>query len=166
LVRETNRLDDAEQYYRRALAIHESAYGPNHPLVASNLNNLALLLRATNRLGEAEPLYLRALAIREKSYGCEHPEVANSLNNLALFLQATNRLDQAERIFHRSAAILVEFGRRTGHLHPYMNLAFNNYAGLLEAMGRSQSDIEAVFSKLMQPLDGTNIRFSVMTKKT
>ena len=58
---------------RRALAIDEKSYGPEHPDVASDLNNLAQLLQATNRLAEAEPLMRRALAIDEKSYGPEHP---------------------------------------------------------------------------------------------
>ena len=72
----TNRLGEAELLYRRALAIDEASYGPDHPDVATELNNLAGLLRATNRLGEAEPLYRRALAIDEASYGPNHPEVA------------------------------------------------------------------------------------------
>ena len=41
---------------RRALAIDEASYGPDHPNVAIGLNNLAQLLQATNRLGEAERL--------------------------------------------------------------------------------------------------------------
>ena len=48
---------------RRALAIGEKSYGPEHPSVANSLNNLAGLLRDTKRLAEAEPLYRRALAI-------------------------------------------------------------------------------------------------------
>ena len=48
---------------RRALAIDERSYGPDHPNVASTLNNLAQLLYATNRLAEAEPLMRRALEI-------------------------------------------------------------------------------------------------------
>jgi hypothetical protein len=47
---------------RRALAIAEASYGPDHPDVARDLNNLATLLSATNRLAEAEPLMRRALA--------------------------------------------------------------------------------------------------------
>jgi hypothetical protein len=43
--------------------------------VASDLNNLALLLQATNRLADAEPLYHRALAIDQKSFGPKHPNV-------------------------------------------------------------------------------------------
>ena len=61
---------------RRALGIDEASYGPDHPNVATDLNNLAQLLQATNRLGEAEPLMRRALGIDEASYGPDHPNVA------------------------------------------------------------------------------------------
>jgi hypothetical protein len=49
--------------YRRALAIDKVSYGADHPEVAIDLNNLALVLRATNRVSEAEPLYRRCLVI-------------------------------------------------------------------------------------------------------
>ena len=68
---------------RRALAIDEGSYGPDHPDSPRALNNLAQLLQDTNRLGEAEPLMRRALAIAERSYGPDHPDVATDLNNLA-----------------------------------------------------------------------------------
>ena len=87
---------------RRALAIDEKSYGPEHPNVARDLNNLAQLLQTTNRLAKAEPLYRRALAIAEKSYGPEHPDVAIGLNNLARLLQATNRLAEAEPLMRRA----------------------------------------------------------------
>ena len=61
---------------KRALAIDEASYGPEHPRVATRLNNLASLLQEMNRLAEAEPLMKRALAIDEASYGPEHPRVA------------------------------------------------------------------------------------------
>ena len=38
---------------RRALAIDETSFGPDHPNVAIRLNNLARLLQDTNRLAEA-----------------------------------------------------------------------------------------------------------------
>jgi tetratricopeptide (TPR) repeat protein len=72
-------LEEAEPLMRRALAIDEKSYGPGHPDVAIDLNNLAALLQTTNRLGEAEPLMRRALAIDKKSYGPEHPNVASEL---------------------------------------------------------------------------------------
>ena len=54
---------------QRALAIDEKSYGPDHPNVAIDLNNLAQLLQATNRLAEAEPLMQRALVIFVTSLG-------------------------------------------------------------------------------------------------
>ena len=54
---------------RRALAIDEHGYGPNHPDVARDLNNLAWLLQATNRLGEAEPLMRRACRSSRRPMG-------------------------------------------------------------------------------------------------
>ncbi len=101
----TNRLAEAEPLIRRALAIDEQSYGAEHPDVARDLNNLALLLKATNRLAEAEPLMRRALAIDEQSYGAEHPDVARDLNNLALLLKATNRLAEAEPLMARVVTI-------------------------------------------------------------
>ena len=65
LLQDTNRLAEAEPLIRRALAIDEKSYGPDHPNVAIRLNNLAELLQDTNRLAEAEPLMRRALAIDE-----------------------------------------------------------------------------------------------------
>ena len=38
--------------------------GPNHPDVATSLNNLARLYYAHGRYAEAEPLYKRSLGIR------------------------------------------------------------------------------------------------------
>ena len=56
---------------RRARAIFEKALGPDHPEVATNLNNLAELYRVQGRYAEAEPLNRRSLAIREKAFGPE-----------------------------------------------------------------------------------------------
>ena len=73
----------AEPLYQRSLAIFEKALGPEHPDVATVLNNLAELYRAQGKYAEAEPLYKRALAIREIALGPEHPDVAQSLTSLA-----------------------------------------------------------------------------------
>ena len=63
----------AEYFSRRALAIDEVSFGPEHPDVAIRLNNLAQLLQATNRLDEAEPMMRRAVKVFEDSLGAGHP---------------------------------------------------------------------------------------------
>jgi tetratricopeptide (TPR) repeat protein len=95
----------AETLKRRALAIDEKTYGPDHPEVAIRVGNLASLFEAIGRFAEAEPLHRRALAIHEASLGLDNPYVAIGLNNLARLLQATNRLAEAEPLVRRALAI-------------------------------------------------------------
>src|SRR5262245_112712 len=57
------RYAEAEPRFQRALALREKALGPEHPLVATSLHNLAGLYRAQGRYAEAEPRFQRALII-------------------------------------------------------------------------------------------------------
>jgi tetratricopeptide (TPR) repeat protein len=126
------RYSDAMLVAQHALAIAEKFYGPQHPGVATDLNNLALLLQDTNRLAEAEPLYRRALAIDEKSLGPEHPSVATNLNNLAGLLRATNRLAEAEPLFRRALAIDE---KSLGPEHPDVATGLGNLAAVRAELG-------------------------------
>jgi hypothetical protein len=75
---------------RRALAIDEASYGPDHPNVARDLSNLAQLLQATNRLAEAEPLMRRnvEILITFSDQGFQHPNLDTGLSNYVSLLQA------------------------------------------------------------------------------
>ena len=90
-----------------------------------------MLLQATKRLAEAEPLMRRALAINERSKHPDDPEVAISLFNLALLLQATNRVAEAEPLMARVVRVFSRLQRSTGHEHPYLPAALENYRQLL-----------------------------------
>jgi tetratricopeptide (TPR) repeat protein len=139
----TSAAEEAEPLYRRALAIDEASYGPDHPDVSIRLNNLAALLCATNRLTAAEPLYRRASTIDEASYGPDHPQVAIRLNNLAELLCATNRHVEAERLSRRMVEIFLAFTAQTGHRHPHLHAALENYFGILLAAGRDEAQARA-----------------------
>ncbi len=56
----------AEPLYRRSLAIWEKALGPEHPAVATSLENYAALLRKIGRADEATETEARAKVIRAK----------------------------------------------------------------------------------------------------
>ena len=143
LLQDTNRLDEAEPLMKRVVGIFEKSYGKEHPNVATALNNLARLLKDTNRFDDAELMYRRALEIDEKSFGPDHPNVAIRLNNLASLLQATNRLAEAEPLMERHLGIFLQFTRCTGHNHPHLKDAINNFVGLLTQMGHSKEQITA-----------------------
>ncbi|MFH0953763.1 MAG: tetratricopeptide repeat protein [Verrucomicrobiota bacterium] len=148
----TNRSAEAEPLMRRSLEIAEHSSGKDHPDVAIKLNNLAQLLWDTNRPGEAESLMRRSLEIAEHSLGKDHPDVAIKLNNLAHLLKATNRHAEAEPLMRRHLEIFLKFTRVTGHPHPHLQAAANNYAWLLQAMGRSREEIMTTLRKMAPEL--------------
>jgi tetratricopeptide (TPR) repeat protein len=63
---------DPVSYLTRAIAIDEKVLGPEHPGLATDLNNLALLYQDQGKYGEAEPLFRRSLGIFEKVLGKGH----------------------------------------------------------------------------------------------
>jgi tetratricopeptide (TPR) repeat protein len=118
----------ARPLYQRALAIGEKTRGPEHPDVATSLNNLAEFLRETRDFTAARPLYQRALAIRDNALGAEHPDVAASLNNFALLLRDTGDYADARPLFERALSINEKV---YGAVHPNMATGLNNLATLL-----------------------------------
>ncbi|HSR81517.1 MAG TPA: CHAT domain-containing tetratricopeptide repeat protein, partial [Hyphomicrobiaceae bacterium] len=119
--------------------------GSEHPLVATRLNNLALLLEHTNRVSEAEPLMRRALTVDEKSHGPDHSDVARDLNNLAQLLRTANRLAEAEPLMRRALDIDE---KAFGPKHPNVAIDLNNLAGVLKATNRL-TEAEALYRRAL-----------------
>ena len=86
---------------KKALKVAEEIVGPDHPSVATSLNNLALLYDTQGQYAAAEPLYKRALSIDEKALGPDHPSVATFLNNLAALYRATGQILEAQELERR-----------------------------------------------------------------
>ena len=97
--------DRAVVVAKKALDMAEKAVGPNHPSVATSLNNLAGLYGTQGRYAEAEPLYRRSLAIREKALGPDYPDVAATLENIAKLHRTIGRAKEAESLEARAARI-------------------------------------------------------------
>ena len=127
--------EETEPLLQRSLAIKEKALGPDHPSVATTLNNLAGLYESQGRYEEAEPLYQRALAIWEKALGPDHPSVASTLNNLAALYRSQGRYEEAEPLYQRSLAIKE---KALGPDHPSVASTLNNLAALYRSQGRNE----------------------------
>jgi tetratricopeptide (TPR) repeat protein len=97
--------DRAVVMAQKALQVAEQNVGPDHPDVATSLNNLALLYDTQGDYAKAEPLYKRSLAILEKALGPDHPVVATSLENIAELYRKTGREIAAEELEKRAATI-------------------------------------------------------------
>ncbi|CBJ32852.1 NB-ARC and TPR repeat-containing protein-likely pseudogene [Ectocarpus siliculosus] len=135
---------EAEPLYARSHAILEKVVGPEHPDVASSLNNRAKLLRVQGKYAEADPLYLRAIEIGEKTLGPNHPALATRLNNRAGLLQRQGKYEEAEPLYRRSLAIKEKVH---GPDHPDVARVLNNWAGLLKVQGK-YAEAEPLFERV------------------
>lgn len=64
------------------LPLFTQVLGKDHPDVAKQLNNLALLCQNQGKYDEVEYYYCRALEIYESCLGPDDPNVAKTKNNL------------------------------------------------------------------------------------
>ena len=97
--------DRAVVVAQKALEVAKQNVGPDHPDVATSLNNLALLYYARSDYAKAVPLYKRSLVITVKSLGPDHPDVATGLENLAALYRATKRNEAAGKLERRATKI-------------------------------------------------------------
>jgi len=119
--------DEAKSAYERALEIDEKVYGPDHPEVATMVNNLGGVLRALGDLAGAKKSYERALEIADKAYGSDHPTVAIRVNNLGGILYAMGDLEGARENLERALEIFQHF---LGGDHPKTKLVRKNLESL------------------------------------
>ncbi|MEP7343162.1 MAG: tetratricopeptide repeat protein [Acidobacteriota bacterium] len=125
----------------RALNISEEALGPDHPNIATRLNNLAYMLKDIGDLQNARILLERALKIAEEAFGPNHPNVASHLDNLALVLNHLGELQSARILSERALKIAEE---ALGPNHPNVATSLNNLALVLKDSGDPQKAINII----------------------
>lgn len=111
------RFIDADDCYRRALAIVEDCYGPDHVEVATTCADLAALRSDHGDYDVAEALGRRSLRILQAVLGPEDTEVGRTMLNLAAALAGQDRLAEASAFADCARAILSD---RLPDAHPYV----------------------------------------------
>jgi esterase/lipase superfamily enzyme len=143
------RFKEAEDYVKRALAIDERDYPPDHPNIAGDFSALGQLYQAEGRLDEAEPLLKRALAINENASESDPADVGRALNNLAWLYQEQGRYAEAEPLVTRSL-LLIE--KALGPGDEDYGRALDTLAKLYEGQGRV-NDAELLYRRAIAILE-------------
>jgi hypothetical protein len=81
-------LTSADALLRDVARAQESTLGPQHPDLATTLNNLAIVAEKTGRYEDAETYYRRAAALAAAALGPDDPMVAETRQNLEDFCSA------------------------------------------------------------------------------
>lgn len=127
------RLDEAEHYHKRALALLEAALGRDHPSVGRAAANLGTMLNEAGRRDEAEPLLRRALAIAEAQPTKDVVSLGVIEDNLAGLLRETGRTEEARGHYERALALFESALEPT---HPRLATARNNLGRYLLDLGQ------------------------------
>jgi tetratricopeptide (TPR) repeat protein len=151
---QAERYADAEQTYRRVIAMREATLGPDDPEVAQVLNNLAVTYKRQERIPEAVDCLRRSLAIREAKLGADHPNVGLVLNNLGNCLRNEKKYAEAEKTLTRARAILET------PPHEAFVTALDSFAGLRAAQGRYEEagELYAQVLKIHEGRPSSNLR--------
>lgn len=84
ICRKKKKLDEAWDFYEKAMRINEKLLGEKHPIVAGNLRGLGMTLKQKGTdLDMACQYHERALEIVKNAFGPNNDHVALSLNDLA-----------------------------------------------------------------------------------
>ena len=92
-------------FAKQSLNTLETELGPNHPFLATSLDNLAAIYLAQGELETALPLAQRSLVIREASLGPDHPSIGTSLETLSKIYRGLGLLETALPLAQRSLDI-------------------------------------------------------------
>jgi tetratricopeptide (TPR) repeat protein len=115
----------------RAIEVAKRARGPEQPVTAEALNNLAILFFKIGDYATAEPLFQEALRIRQKILGPEHLDTALSLTNLGVLYQHMGEYPKAEPLLQEALRI---YRKVRGNEDPDTALKLGDLAGLYQAM--------------------------------
>ena len=151
---QAERYTNAEQTYRRVIAMREATLGLDDPEVAQALNNLAVTYKRQERIPEAVDCLRRSLAIREAKLGPDHPNVGLVLNNLGNCLRIEKKYAESEAALTRARAILET------PPHKAFVTVLDSFAGLRAAQGRYEeaSEFYAQVLKIHEGRPSSNLR--------
>jgi CHAT domain-containing protein len=107
----------------------------DHPMLASSIFALTLVLQQQGKYGEAETLHREALAMRRRLYPPPgHPDLALSLDNLAIVLERQGKYAEAEELVREALTIVRRLYPKQDHAR--LANAVNNLALMLCRLGK------------------------------
>jgi tetratricopeptide (TPR) repeat protein len=125
----------ALEYFSRAEAVNEKAYGENSDKVALSLIYEASVYIVQQDYAKAEPLLLRAMRIDESLMGADSPGMNPVLSSLT---DLYNRWDKPEKAEPRYRQLLAVLEKQFGPDSPVLLSTLSNEAKMLSKLGRAE----------------------------
>jgi tetratricopeptide (TPR) repeat protein len=107
LYMELGRYDEAEPVLLDVLALRQRVLPPEHPDIATSLNDLGELYYRQGEAGKAEPLFTQMMDIRRKSLSPGHPDFIAGLFYMAELYHSMGRLEDAAAQLREAVSLLA-----------------------------------------------------------
>ena len=140
LLRQGKKYEEAEQLYLQSLARLRAEGGDASPMIATVLNNLAVVEMFQKRFGEAESHYRESLELRRRFYPQGHIEIGSTLLNLGNVVNNAGDALEAEPYLREAVGIyLAQLGDRhinvakASQMHGKVLLALDQYRAAHDA---------------------------------
>jgi tetratricopeptide (TPR) repeat protein len=127
------RYQEAEQMFRKILAVRERVLGDAHPDSLATQNEIAWMLGKQGRSEEAEELYRQVLPMRRKVLGDTHPDTLATRRAAAWMLAERGGFEEAEKQYRQ---VLEVSERVLGRTHPATLDTRSAVAWMLAERGR------------------------------
>ena len=124
--------EESDELSERALRLHASVLGEDHPELTGRLNNMAVRRYSRGDLEGANRLLTEVLERRARQLGVDHPDTLLTEHNLAAVIHAAGDVLGAET---RYRSVLERRETVLGSLHPDTLRTKHNLAGLLQRKG-------------------------------
>ncbi|CAF1327437.1 unnamed protein product [Adineta ricciae] len=132
---ELNQLDDAVQYFKYALNVHEQTLPNDDPLIAADLHNMATVDLKAERFDEALTRFNRSLQIKLAVLPADHPLVGHTYANMGLLFAKQKQWTKAHYFYDKA----IDIQQKTLPItHPDLAVSYANKASAL--VGEKQFD--------------------------
>ena len=155
LLRETNRLDEAESMLRKAVKYWLSKQDETRPSTLRSFRYLALTLVAIGNITEGIQFFRREVIGFEKVFGSDSPDAMRARNNLGDALRVDGQFVEAGELLKESAEALESV---FGSEHPNVIYAQGNYGLLLVSdLSLEQEDIgKNLLNEVLEKIEASN----------
>lgn len=147
-VRALQRTEEAEVFYRQAVAVAEALGGGDDLLVREPLKILAWFYQRQHRYDDAGRVYERGMLLTERVFGGDHPQVVLYLTALAELARLQGRYREGEGLIRWALTIV---GHVRDDLGPGLGAVFLDLAWFLQVTGR-EATAEAVTQEVVRAL--------------
>ena len=156
------RYDEAEPLYKQVIQIDEQSLGPDHPGLASDLTNLALLYNSQGKFQESLPLLERALTIYRRAYGDNNLAVVDCKLNLASTYDRLGQSQKAEDLYKQA----LESSQSTGGPGKFIEAKILNKLAYFYFKQSRFAEADAIYIKALAATEsamGVNSRLVAAT---